>query len=294
MPFPAVIDNSIRKAFVSCPTKARYRHIENLIPIADAAIDLHFGGCFARGMELTRKAYWFEAANAVDAINLGVAGANVMWGDYVAPPDHIKQKHRLEGALRFYFEQWPLGEDGFVPEPGGIECQFTFGLPFTHPDTGGPLLYAGRYDLRAFSENGTLFAVDEKTTKRLGDTWYSQWDLDAQMTGYIASIKKGRPTNEIQALVRGVSILSKGAYGHAEVNIIRSDWQIEQWEKQLHRDVARMIDSYKAGEWDLNLSDSCNSYNRPCEYKPLCLTAHPERLIPSEYRVEIWNPLERK
>lgn len=251
-------------------------------------------------MEIARTAYWFEGATNLDAINLGVAAANAMWGEYVAPLDHVKQKDRLEGAIRYYFEQWPLGEDDLTPEPNGIECVFTFPLDIAHPDTGKMLHYAGRYDMRGFDAQGRLYAMDEKTTKRLGDNWFDQWDMDTQMTGYIYAIKRARPEAEVQARVRGISILRPkrgctiGEYGHAEVDIVRSDWQLEQWFVQLKRDVNRMISLYKDGVWDMNMGESCNSYNRPCEYKMLCLNRHPERLVPDNYHTEVWTPLERK
>jgi len=295
MPFPSVIDNTIRKAFVSCPMRAFYRHCENLTPEGDGAIDLHFGACFAKGMEMARTAFFFEGASQSDAVNLGVMAANLMWGDYVAPHGHVKQQHRMEGAMHAYFEHWPMGDDGLTVEPNGVECQFSFPLPLRHPDTDEALVYAGRYDLRAVDTQGVRYVVDEKTTKRLGDSWYSQWDMDTQMTGYIDSVKRLDPTREVQAMVRGISILAKGDYGFAEVNIVRSDWQLKQWYDQMLRDVARMIAAYKSGEWDLALHPSaCNEYMRPCDYQKLCSSPHPERLIEGNYRRVVWNPLERK
>lgn len=251
-------------------------------------------------MEVARTAFWFEGSSLRDSVTLGVAAANAMWGEYVAPFDHVKQKDRLEGAMRYYFDQWPMDRDELTPEPGGVECVFSFPLDIAHPDTGKPIHYAGRYDMRGFDAQKRVYAMDEKTTKRLGDMWFDQWDMDTQMTGYIYAIKRARPNVEVQARVRGISILRPkrgctiGEYGHAEVDIVRSDWQLEQWRHQLDRDVRRMIALYREGEWDMNLGEACNSYNRPCEYKMLCLNMHPERLIPGNYGVEIWNPLVRK
>lgn len=309
MSFPTVIDNTIRKAIATCQTMAAYRHIDNLRPVGAPSVDLHFGACFATGIETARKSF-FVVGMAPDAARfVGIDRAREAWGDFVLPYDSKSNKtlDRLMSAINYYFEQWPLGEDGLTPVEDGIECMFDFEIPIAHPDTDILLRYAGRYDMLASDSNGRLYVVDEKTTSRLGESWVSQWDLDTQMTGYIWSVQQQIKSNwhyagntfvdempEIMAQIRGLSIL-KNDFGHVEIPIIRPQWMIDRWYKQLLRDVILWRDAYLANEFGLALhSNACTSYNRPCDYATLCLSPNPERLIAGSYQEVVWNPLQRK
>ena len=293
--FPAVIDNNIRKKFVACPTKVKWAHIENLRPITESTVDMHFGRCFAHGVEWARKAFYYSGESPANAVDIGITAAVSEWGDFAETSKSNKTLGSLVTSLRYYFETWPLGEDGLTPVENGIECGFKRELPIMHPDTGEPLCYAGRMDFCGMNDEGNITIIDEKTTGRLGDSWWQQWDLDAQMTGYIWAMQEElslnrRGTIEISAQIRGISVL-KGDNGHVEVPITRTLFMVNRWYEQMLRDVTRMIASYKSGIWDFNLSDSCTSYNRPCEFTQLCLRPNPEQHIEGAYKVVVWNPL---
>lgn len=294
MSFPAVIDNTMRKAFVECPQRFARRHVENLRPSAASSVDLVFGGAFAKGVEVARKRFYVEPCLVTElAIEEGIAAAVAEYGDFQPPAVSYKTKARLVGALRYYFEQWPLGADGLTPVDGGIEYMFNIELPLQHPDTEKPLQYAGRFDMLATDTNGRYYVVDEKTTSRLGDSWVAQWDLDAQMTGYIWAARFKTPAeSEILAQVRGISIL-KNDYGHVEIPVVRSAWMIKRWYEQLFLDVLRMVECYQLGRWDFALGNACVPYGRACDYAMLCKSPNPERLIEGNYKIEVWNPLER-
>lgn len=308
MGFPYVIDNTIRKALATCQTQAKYKHIDNIQPVGQVSIDLHFGRCFATGIEHARSDYFLLGRSPELAVQHGIDMAVFEWGTYQLSPDSKSYKTlgRLPAAIRYYFEQWPLGEDGLTPVEGGIECSFDFEIPIAHPDEDVGLRYAGRFDMLASDKNGRLYVVDEKTASRLGETWVSQWDLDAQMTGYIWGVQQQDirlnglgEMPEIMAQIRAISILSK-EFGHVEIPIVRPQWVIDRWYAQMLRDVQRFKITYElskllGGTYDLALhSNACTSYNRDCDYKTLCMSPNPERLIAGNYQTVVWNPLVRK
>jgi hypothetical protein len=298
MSFPTVIDNTMRKAFVSCPESFNRRFVECIQPIAPPSVDLHFGACFAKAMESARKAFYFEPrVGQAEAIEEGVEAGVAAWGAFQGPAASNKSLPRLIGAIRYYFQQWPLGEDGL--EALGVECSFAIELPIMHPDrlpthdgVQRNIKYAGRYDMLAKDSNGRLYVVDEKTTSRLGDSWIAQWDLDSQMTGYIWSVKNQLENKnaEVMAQIRGVSIL-RNDYGHAECNIVRSAHMLDQWYDQLVWDVYRMVAAYNFQRFDKALSSACTAYGRPCDYAMLCKSADPTRLIDGNYHRVVWNPV---
>jgi hypothetical protein len=298
MNFPAVIDNTMRKTFVRCPELFNRQFIQNLRSTGASTVDLHFGACFAKAVEETRREFYFEPrCTAQESLEIGIQAAIDTWDDFRPPPASYKTLARLIGALRYYFEQWPLGEDGLTPVEGGIECRFAIDLPIAHPETGLPLQYAGRFDMLATDSNGRYYIVDEKTTSRLGDSWYLQWDMDSQMTGYIWAVRQNAviavsEDEEVMAQVRGISIL-KNDYGHAEVPVVRSAYMIDRWHEQLLHDVQHMIVCWKSKWWDQSFSQACTDYGRACEYAMLCKSADAERLIEGNYKEVVWNPLAK-
>lgn len=261
---------------------------------------LAFGHAFAKAMEVTRGAYYHEACTEDEAIERGIAAAVADFGN--TETNTLKTLGRLPSAIRFYWDQWPLGEDGLIPLANGLEVRFSIPIPIRHPDTGEYLEYCGRFDMLALTRGGRYVINDEKTTSRLGDTWPLQWDMDSQLTGYIWAAKQLEfprvngiiiPSGaEIIGNVRAVSILSKG-FGHAEVPVSRTQYMLDAWYKQMLRDVERMIPQYESGEWDKAWGHACVDFGHPCEFAPLCKSSNPERLY-DQYDVVHWSPLTEK
>jgi hypothetical protein len=174
--------------------------------------------------------------------------------------------------------------------------EFTFAVPLEdeagkailNPDTGNPLLYGGRFDMLGVF-NDALFVVDEKTTTSLGGSWAGQWEMASQFTGYsFAAREYGYPV--VGAIVRGVALL-KYETKFAQAITYRPAWRIKEWYAQLIRDVRRMLEAYRTGEWDASLDHACNDFGG-CGFRQACLSPEPERWL-SDFVVRFWNPLER-
>lgn len=289
---PQVIDSTIRGDYVSCHTKGYWSFQRQLGPL-DPSTDLIAGGAFAKGLEVTRKAYYGEGLAIRAALERGMSAAIVEYGRH-EPPDHKKQKscERVVFALADYFEHYPPGTDQIQPHKvNGDPCvEFTFSipLPILHPETGNPFLYAGRFDMLGV-RNGQLVVVDEKTTSQLGPTWPSKWNLRGQFTGYIWACQQfGYPV--LGAIVRGVSFLSKG-YGHSEAPQFRAQWMIDQWYDQLLHDIERMVQAWKTGWYDQDFGDTCAEYGG-CPFQMFCTSSNPENWI-SKFAKREWDPLKK-
>lgn len=302
MKFPAVVNNTIRNAFLSCPTKAMYAHCCGY-RLPEPNVDLHAGASFASGLEAARLAFWQGGCTAQESVDRGVAKLLEAYGTFISPTPTNKTAQRMAGALEYYFQQYPLEQEEIIPLKDAqgncsVESGFKFGLGLEHPDTHEELMYAGRFDMMGQDRNGMTWLVDEKTTGKLGDSWYSQWALDSQMTGYLYAAKSLQvlypsiDVDRLNAQVRGIAITKTG-YGHAAIDVVRPQWVLDRWYAQARDDFARMIHAYQFAKWDMALNKSCNDYGRPCDYTKLCLSSNPERLT-SEYEIVHWNPLERK
>lgn len=321
--FPHTVDSTILASFRACPQKMFRTYVQHWKPQTDS-VHLVAGGAFAKGVEAARKAFFegkvqpveqvydplkgrnvpkwgeevFDArcqGNASMAEALGLNALLAHYGDFEPPSDSAKSPSRMAGALEFYFERYPLGQDDMLPirmpdGRSGIEFSFAMPLDIAHPVTGDPILYTGRADMISHYADG-IFVVDEKTTSSLGASWANQWDLRSQFTGYCAAARElGIPVNG--CVVRGVSIL-KTKYDTQQVLTYRSDYEIDRWRQQVHKDLERMIRCWRDGWWDYSLDGACTEYGG-CALTRVCKSPDPETWLPMYFEQRVWDPLARR
>lgn len=297
MTFPEVIDNSMRSSWRRCPQHFKKEYLQGLRPKGATNFDLLAGSAFAAGLETARRAFYCNHLSPDDAYALGEAE---ILNTYSAagnpePPAYKLNKafDRVIAAFDSYWDRFPIDKDliKIATIEGKPAIEFTFCLPLevTHPDTGNPLLYAGRYDWTGVYGTNLLYAVDEKTTGALGPSWGSKWDLRAQFMGYVWAARQCNIPIQ-GTIVRGVALL-KTQITHAEVIIHAQDFMIDRWHKQLLRDAAAMIAAYKTGEFDFDLADGCSAYGG-CPFLELCNAPDEQPWIDLHFDSGIvWNPL---
>lgn len=291
--FPPTIDSTMLAAFRSCPQKMFRSYVEHWKP-QNESVHLVAGGAYAKGLEVARRAFYENGESPDSALALGGAALLAAYGDFECPADSAKSPERTLGALEFYFERYPLGEDRAVPIDyasgrRGIEFSFAEPLDIVHPVSGEPLIYTGRADMLANWHDG-IYVFDDKTTSSLGASFAHQWEHRSQFTGYVwAAQRAGIKVNG--AVVRGVSIL-KTKYDTMEVLTYRSAWEIERWYQQVLRDVARMIRCWEEGYWDYALDHACTEYGN-CSLTDICKSPNPETWLPMKFEKRVWDPLAR-
>jgi hypothetical protein len=228
-------------------------------------------------------------------LEMGTAALIEEYGDAECPDTESKTLDRMVGALEYYFSEYPLDDDpariSTIAGVPAVEWRFALPLPFNNPDTGMPLLYAGRTDT-IMDFCGARYAEDDKTTKALGAKWSNQWELRSQFTGYAWA---GRVLGlSLQGtLVRGVSIL-KTKYETAQAIVNAPDWKIDEWVE--HRDhlITQALSYYKGGYWEPALDDTCNDYGG-CIFKGICSIPPDRRVnwLSTGFEESMWNPLSR-
>ena len=301
--FPAFIDSTFRKEFDSCNLAGYYSHFRKIVPVG-GNIHFHFGGCFAKGLEHMRLAFYGEGLSVQDALAAGAKAIILEWGDF--PPVEKVPNKTLEScldALYSYVEEYTLGEDSITPLmiDGKPAVEFTFALPIPnvlfpeegsvllHPQTGEPMLYTGRTDMLG-NYGKAVFVDDEKTSGSLGASWAKQWKLSSQVTGYFWAVKQFG--FEVQGvLIRGVGIL-KNSITHLEVIEYRPRWMVDRWLRQLNKDFYTAVESWKNNDWEMSLDTACSNYGG-CDYLGLCEVEHPEDWIDTHYEKRDWDPLAK-
>lgn len=292
--FPPTVDSTMLSTMRSCRYKYFRTYVEHWKPRGES-VHLVAGGAFAKGIEVTRRAFYEDGRDEETALALGLGELIRKYGDFQCPPDSAKSLERTAGALEYYFSQYPLSEDAATPAFAAdgrrmIEFSFAEPLPVLHPVTGQPILYTGRADMIADFAGG-LYTTDEKTTSSLGASWSKQWDLRSQFTGYTWAARR-RGIDVKGTLVRGISIL-KTKYDTQQVLTYRSDYQIRRWLQQVIYDVQEAIRCWESGYWDYNLDHSCNEYGG-CSLRQVCASDNPEIWLPMNFVKRVWDPLDRE
>lgn len=294
--FPNVLDSTIMVTSKACLRKAQYSFLHSLHSPRKST-DLHFGGAFARAMEVGRKEFFLHGRTQSEATTRAVNAAWDFYGDFDAgrtESDLKKKPKSLRTLLRAvdgYFKRWPLGDCGLIPYNDNQGIEFTFAIPLpdlTHPDHGGPVLYGGRFDLLG-QWNSLPTITDEKTAGSFPDNWISQWGLRYQFLGYVwAARQYGIPVEQI--LIRGIAI-KVDSDDYLDALQIFPDYMISRWYAQLIHDIRRLISAYKSGYFDYDFGDACTSYGG-CVYADLCRASSPTSWF-DQYVYRPWFPTQQ-
>ena len=314
--FPSKIDSSILSTFDSCKQRGLREYILGLTHSAISP-DLHCGGAFAKGLEVSRHALWVRGDSLSDATLRGAWAISDYWGDVDPEPEkhgkpHIKSLVNTVAALYSYFEEYDPNTDGIEPYyygDGKPAIEFTFAIPMevNHPVSGEPIIFCGRCDLLGHF-NDFFCVVDEKTTTSLGTQWVYKWAMRGQFIGYCyAAQHYGLPISS--ALIRGIAFQVK-EFKHMQVIEQYPQWQIDRWWQEANAKVQHLVDIWNfncevygdtidsptftqfCNSWQHSYGDACDSYGG-CPYrKDICTCENPEDWL-SEFDIRRWDPLKK-
>lgn len=294
-PFPKVLDNTQTSTFRSCETKFWWNYCRSLSRFEES-IHLISGGAFAKGLEVTRRKFFEENLSFDDALCWGAAALLAEYGPIEPNPKHIlKNAWNMVGALEFYFTQWPIDQimlpERFDDGKWGIEFSFALPIPgVTHPETGEPILYAGRFDMIGIHHLLKMrLGEDDKTTTQLGQQWRDQWRLSNQISGYCWGAQQhGIPLRGFN--IRGTALRIRESYESEDLPVLRGAREINHFEKNLTTTVKRMINSWNRNYFERVDSYECAKFGG-CDYMRLCEAEDPEQWIDGYYVPNTWNPL---
>lgn len=303
--FPLVIDSTMLMEFDSCQMSGFRKYIQHLSKGAEST-DLIAGRAFAKGLEVTRKAYYNAGADQNEAIALGIEALYEDYGDHVPFESNVKTPEKMSTALELYFMEYPMATDFLQParlENGeyAIEYSFAHELPIKHPDLDINIIITGRADMLATYGN-KLWVSDEKTTgSPFTKNWARQWETRGQFFTYPWGLGKDN-IKVAGAFIRGV-YLGKTAIKFEEAQVSKSQFEIDMWEYQMLIKVHKIVEAYTKykesgehpskyffGSWN----ESCNKYFRPCQFMDLCRSKSSESFLEGEYDQYIWLPHEQR
>jgi hypothetical protein len=283
-------------AFRSCPRKFYNEFILGLRP-EGLSIDLHAGGAFAHALEIVRKEVFVNQRSLSDALVRASAAFEIYWGDFRIPETKTTNKRpdRVWAAVEAYFNQYPPHTDHIQPYfvNGKPTFEFTFAIPLegpdwpTHPVTGDPFLYTGRFDMMGEYLGNPVICDDKTSGSGHYGNWSEKWDLRGQFIGYTWACQQlGIDATDV--VVRGVGIQMK-QIALAEAIKPYSDDLRSKWLEQLRRDLWSITRMWTEGYFDYNLAESCTAYGN-CVFSTACQSADPEPWLKT-FDVRRWNPV---
>ena len=297
LPFPNVVDSTYMSDYNACSVKFLYSRLHHL-HTEHISIDLIAGAAYAAGHEAFRKSYWGtkpgDFGAALVALYVGFTRNWMSDGNTWMAEDEQKSFYNTILSCVDYYSTFVPSCEPYPPYilPNGLPAvEVNFCEPLEdappHPETGDPILFAGRMDQIVQGKAGICYNADDKTTKALGTQWTKQWDMRGQFSAYAWGTQRlGFQTEGM--LVRGCGIM-KTKSNYAEVLTQRPKWMVDRWYHQTCRNVEKMIEHWRTGRWDYNLGESCTHYGG-CTYQPLCLHPNPEK-IRSLFTRRVWSPI---
>lgn len=165
----------------------------------------------------------------------------------------------------------------------------------------GDFLFGGRIDLPV-EWDGQLWIMEHKTTTRLTQGYFDQFDLDKQPTGYIIAAEHYFKDRKVAGCIINVlepwkelirpTTKSKTPEDHfLRKPITRSQMLKERFLLNIQRLVRDIKWCEENNEFqEAEKKEVCLYYNRPCPYLQLCRYGEDEKVIANDYVVEKWSP----
>jgi hypothetical protein len=268
---------------------------------SEKSVHLVFGGAMARGLETVRRQFYEQAIPLDEAIEAGKLSLIQYWHEQDFPIETEKSPKSLANcilALDSYFNHFNPHDDYLTPHMytsnGATRAavEFSFAIPLigtSHPTTGEPILYTGRFDMLANSRHSAgFYIVDDKTASQLGSSLAKSMRLRSQFTGYTWACQQ--LGYEIAGTVVRATQTLKTKIEHTEIIEQRPHHLVDRWHAQLIATIDRMIEMWRNSDFPYALDDACGSYSG-CGFQDACARVDPIDTVDRFYDVREWDPL---
>jgi len=277
-----VYDNTMIKAFLSCPRYFYWRHERHLDTLGKS-IPLAFGIAMHSGLDAYFQAH-LDEKNESDQV---VAAIEAFVELFTIPGD---DKRNLDNGIRIlqnYIKQHPVAKEHWAVEE--VEKVFEIVLDPTRR-----LHFFGRIDLIIHWPGYGHIVVDHKTASWISDNYMKAHATDRQFSGYVVAM--GETYQKVYGAM--VNILEVPKTLTREPKVVRELVTKNKYDKAIWTlDTLNLIEQIghcrSKQVWPMNAPFYCTAWNRMCEYFDLCSShQHPEDVSIDESRfVESpWTP----
>jgi len=274
-------DNSTISCFQTCRRKYYYQYVRHLQPAMKSA-PLIFGTAIHDALDCYYKNK-DKDVGIIEAVKLFKSSYSTPEGESLRT---VENGVKMLTWYSIKYKGEPFTVYG-KPEEG-----FVFFI--------GELLYGGRLDLPV-EWDGQLWIMEHKTTTRLGASYFNQYELDKQITGYIIALEEysgrkcsGAIINVLEPWkdVKRVSAKTKKPEDHfLRKPISKSEDLKQRFRYNVQAIVRDILWCEQHGEFqEAEKKEACFYYNRDCPFLQLCQYGENERVIKRDYIVKKWEP----
>ena len=284
-----LVDNSILKSVATCSTQALLRY--------------HYGWDQDTPRDELQLGTAAHAALASYLLGGDVNAAAKLFED-LAPAGTPDTRTSISNTTRImgrWLTTHPLEKLPFKA--------LTVEQPFRVPLCGG-IDFIGVWDGIGEDNSGRPWLIEHKTTGWLKDDWWTQYEMDSQLSGYIwAARQLGHDV--MGAYLNGIEFSKLPSYprqcqthstlysacGILHANfairpIVRTTEMLETWHRTaviLAHQWMWMVAKHEEGQQEGQFTGAC----RWCQFQPYCRMGRPAGFLQANYTVSHWRPLER-
>jgi len=264
--------------FADCPYKYKLRYLDHLRPIKKASA-LSLGYCMSRGLQTYR-----QTGNQDKAVDAFIAA----WKEdrkvllLEKKDDPRRSVERGLEILKNYVEEFPE-EKTFVVAP---EVNF-------ETEVAPSINFIGRIDAVIRMADESLAIIEDKTTSRLGPSYFTRLKGSSQVLWYMWVANK-LGLFDLEGKKQMPKCLINAIYIHAETRrferdiTVKSVKTLEQAQQNMLKWINRIIAAEEANCFPRNDLDNsvCTAYGG-CDYLPLKYVAESlkERIIKKEFQI---------
>jgi len=265
--------------YASCPLKYKHRYLDHLVPVKKAPA-LSLGYCMSRGLQSYR-----QSGSRDDAFSAFMAA----WEEdgKVLPMERDEDPRRsVERGLEIlgnYTEEHPTEADSVVKPEVSFEVEAAPGINFI-----------GRIDAIIRMADKSLAIIEDKTTSRLGVTYFSRMRGSSQVLWYMWVANK-LGLFEIEGKKQMPKCIINAIYIHKETRRFERDIAMKSSKvlELAHQNMLTWINRILAAEEDdcfpLNDVDNsiCTAYGG-CDYLPLKYLEGSlrDRIVKNEFKID--------
>ena len=293
-------DSTSLKMAMTCLRYYKYKMIDRWAT-REKSVHLIFGGHYASALELYHKlrakgetyddAIYKVVHSVLCATWVKVGSKN---GEPVGAPwesyHNTKTRESLIRSVIWYLDQFEKDNCETLLLADGrpaVEYSFTLDLPYGN-------FYSGHLD-RVVSMGGELYIQDQKTTgSATGPTYFQQFDLDLQMSGYTFA-GQAIFKSPIKGVIIDAAQILVGSTRFERGFTFRTNVQLDEWLDLVLETISNAQQATRDEHFPMNLT-ACGNYGG-CEFRGVCSRSPEVRdnFLRADFTKTFnWNPLEKR
>lgn len=314
---------------MTCDRESEYEILHKRIRVGDEAA-LNFGGCVHKGLDVRYNRPHIPSPNLLKDMYDAALGESVEKRPFT--PGDWRTKELLWDVMQRYVLTYPTEEFEvlFRQSPEGPKpcVELPFAIPLGTitlnddmllsnkvklPEKGPngedkfelqvfnsreiPVVWIGKMDM-LIKKDGMFWIVDHKTTSIFGATYYNQYYLSNQMTGYAWAAQEALKQRVSGVMINVIAIrkptpTGKGIeFGRQYIDI--PHFRVAEWKRDTLALVSRFFNNMLDGYFPKKTVWCVTKFSKQCQYWDVCTTEDEKRftmLYSNLYKEKTWSPL---